>query len=170
MPTQRNAARQPAIPVVKNGRTTGTTFGWISSLKSLAGDSGSAVLSKGRGNTYGDDLAAAVAAAEVGAEGAFYPQGSSTQGRSRGPTVTPRVDVKGWRNLAMLRFTVGSRGRSLTQPDRLVIHSKLGRAENGGHEMVGNGLGSGELGRTLIMATRAGLSLRSDLAVARTYR
>ena len=35
MPKQRNAAREPAMPVVKNGRTTGTTFGWLNGLKSL---------------------------------------------------------------------------------------------------------------------------------------
>jgi len=34
-PTQRNAKGDPAMPVIKNGMTTGTTAGWINGLESL---------------------------------------------------------------------------------------------------------------------------------------
>jgi len=34
-PTQRNAHGDPAMPVIKNGSTTGTTVGWVNGLKSL---------------------------------------------------------------------------------------------------------------------------------------
>lgn len=34
-PTQRNAHGDPAMPVIKNGLTTGTTVGWVNGLKSL---------------------------------------------------------------------------------------------------------------------------------------
>ena len=34
-PTQRNARGDPAMPVIKNGLTTGTTVGWVNGLKSL---------------------------------------------------------------------------------------------------------------------------------------
>ncbi|RDX47194.1 hypothetical protein OH76DRAFT_1456816 [Lentinus brumalis] len=34
-PTQRNAKGDPAMPVIKNGRGTGTTVGWVNGLKSL---------------------------------------------------------------------------------------------------------------------------------------
>ena len=34
-PTQRNAKGDPAMPVIKNGMTTGTTVGWVNGLKSL---------------------------------------------------------------------------------------------------------------------------------------
>jgi len=34
-PTQRNAKGDPAMPVIKNGKTTGTTTGWVNGLESL---------------------------------------------------------------------------------------------------------------------------------------
>jgi len=34
-PTQHNAHGDPAMPVNKNGLTTGTTVGWVNGLKSL---------------------------------------------------------------------------------------------------------------------------------------
>jgi len=34
-PTQRNAKGDPAMPVIKNGMTTGTTAGWMNGLESL---------------------------------------------------------------------------------------------------------------------------------------
>ncbi|KAF8652607.1 hypothetical protein AX16_004296 [Volvariella volvacea WC 439] len=33
MPKQRNANREPAMPVVKTGQATGTTFGWVNGLQ-----------------------------------------------------------------------------------------------------------------------------------------